>query len=515
MRIKLFMTAFIAFFCCAVYSQSCLPEGITFETQAQINNFQANYPGCTEIMGNVRIRGSNITNLNGLSVLTSIHGYFLIGDELDAGNPLLTSLTGLEGLTSIGGNLWISGNNVLNSLTGLDNIEAGSITKLYIYDNVSLSTCEVQSVCNYLADPNGSINIYNNATGCMNPPEVAEGCGITLQCLPHGNYYARSQSEVDSFPVNYPGCTILEGHVNISGSDISNLYGLSGVTSIGKTLFIENNNELTSLKGLEGLASIGGWLDVEDNNALTTMDGLDGLTTIGGDLYIHTNSALDSLAGLEGLTSVGGFFTINHNDSLVNLSGLDNLISIGNDIEIYNSPLLTSLAALENLTSIGGWLEVVDNNKLVSLAGLDHIDGGSIHGLQIVSNDSLSICEVQSVCEYLARPDANIEILFNASGCRWKGEVELACGFGVTENNSSNYLMTISPNPSSTRITIETTASTPKFLISIFNLNGQEVLSQQITESKTEIDISHLPCGIYFVKLTSDDTVKVLKIVKE
>ncbi len=32
-----------------VLSQSCLPNGITFTTQAEIDNFQTNYPNCTEI----------------------------------------------------------------------------------------------------------------------------------------------------------------------------------------------------------------------------------------------------------------------------------------------------------------------------------------------------------------------------------------------------------------------------------------------------------------------------------
>jgi len=57
-----------------VLSQSCLPDGITFSTQAEIDDFQTNYPGCTEIEGDVIINGSNITNLNGLSVVTSIGG---------------------------------------------------------------------------------------------------------------------------------------------------------------------------------------------------------------------------------------------------------------------------------------------------------------------------------------------------------------------------------------------------------------------------------------------------------
>lgn len=58
-------------------SQPCLPEGITFSTQEQIDNFQNNYPDCTQIVGDVRIgfyfwTTYDITNLNGLSCLTSI-----------------------------------------------------------------------------------------------------------------------------------------------------------------------------------------------------------------------------------------------------------------------------------------------------------------------------------------------------------------------------------------------------------------------------------------------------------
>jgi hypothetical protein len=55
--------------------QGCLPEGITFSTQDQIDNFQVNYPGCTEIEGFVIIQGNDISNLDGLSVLTAVGGF--------------------------------------------------------------------------------------------------------------------------------------------------------------------------------------------------------------------------------------------------------------------------------------------------------------------------------------------------------------------------------------------------------------------------------------------------------
>jgi hypothetical protein len=74
-----------------LFSQGCLPEGITFTTQEQIDNFQTNYPGCTEIEGHVLIEGDSISNLVGLSILTSIGGYLFIEDTQD-----LTNLEGLD-----------------------------------------------------------------------------------------------------------------------------------------------------------------------------------------------------------------------------------------------------------------------------------------------------------------------------------------------------------------------------------------------------------------------------------
>ena len=66
---------YIALFFFTTTAQSCLPEGIVFTNQSQIDQFQINYPNCTEIEGDVVIGfwlGTNITNLNGLSILTTL-----------------------------------------------------------------------------------------------------------------------------------------------------------------------------------------------------------------------------------------------------------------------------------------------------------------------------------------------------------------------------------------------------------------------------------------------------------
>ena len=176
-------------------SQSCLPQGITFSWQADIDNFQTNYPGCTKIEGNVTIAGSDITNLNGLSVLTSIGGTLSvyagyvsslaglenltsIGDGLIIGSTSLTNLAGLENLTSVN-SLWFSDNKSLASLSGIDNLTfTGNL--IWIYNNDSLSDCAVQSICNYLAGT-GNSKIENNATGCNSREEVEVACGVGLE----------------------------------------------------------------------------------------------------------------------------------------------------------------------------------------------------------------------------------------------------------------------------------------------------------------------------------------------
>ena len=46
-------------------------------------------------------------------------------------------------------------------------------------------------------------------------------------------------------------------------------------------------------------------------------------------------------------------------------------------------------------------------------------------------------------------------------------------------------------------------------------LISKELVKQLITEQKTQIDISALPPGVYFLRLQHDVTIEGLKIIKE
>ncbi len=130
---------------------------------------------------------------------------------------------------------------------------------------------------------------------------------VNAQCIPDEITFS-SQEQIDNFTTNYPDCTEILGDVNIhesSSGDITNLNGLSVITSIGGDLQIYYCNALTSLKGLENLRAIGGSMDIEENPALTSLDGLENLNTIGESLYIIYNTSLASISSLKNLTFIG------------------------------------------------------------------------------------------------------------------------------------------------------------------------------------------------------------------
>lgn len=172
---------------------SCLPEGIQFETQAQIDNFTQEFPDCKHIQGGVFIHGADISNLVGLQQLESI------GTELHITQcPLLTDLQGLNNLAHIGQSdaplygLSISDNQSLRSLDGLQR----------------------------LAQVDGVVSVDGN-------PELTDLTGLN------------SLDSIGDFLIIF------------NNQKLSSLQALSALKTIGGYLIIDNNPAITTLTGLD------------------------------------------------------------------------------------------------------------------------------------------------------------------------------------------------------------------------------------------------------------------------
>jgi hypothetical protein len=370
---------------------------------------------------------------------------------------------------------------------------------------------------------------------------------VSQPCLPDGITFS-TQSQIDSFPISYSGCTEIEGSVQIghfsSTDDITNLTGLNVLTSIGGDLYILYNDSLTNLIGLEGMTSIGGDFKIMGNHAIlyiSEMVGLisitkslyiwynsaltslefEGLTSIGEHLVIGANNDLSILTGMEGVTSIGGSLSIYSNYSLFSLSGLEGVTSFGERVDIEGNNSLTDLSGLEGVTSIGGGsLNIINNDALYSLEGLKNIESNTIEGLHIHDNDLLSTCDVESVCAYLANPNGDIQIYMNAQGCNNIVEVEEACTVGILESESETQLSAY-PNPFTTFTTIEYELTEPTHVqLTIYNAIGGEVYTAEdrlMAEGKHSFvwSTDRLPEGMYYAVLRSEEGVSVVKIVKQ
>lgn len=323
-------------------AQSCLPDGITFTTQQQIEDFATDYPGCTEIIGNVVIGHldgvifTDITSLSGLSQLTSVNRLSI------SKNNALTNLEGLENITSInGGSLYIWNNNALTNLSDL-----GSLN--FIYGILSIR----------------ANNVLSSLAGLENLTSVS-------------------------------GLEIWENHM------LSNLTNLNNINTIG-TLTIEDNNSLTSLAGLENLTTIGNFVTISKNNTLSNLSGLDKLSSVGGSLTISQNNTLLNLSGLESLTSVNGYLTIEENTSLITLEHLSNLSSIDGYINIYSNDVLTRLMGLENIDYTTISELYIDTNPNLSICGFPNIcavlNAVPMHYISSNATGCSSEAEILSTC---------------------------------------------------------------------------------------------------------------------
>ncbi len=317
-----------------------------------------------------------------------------------------------------------------------------------------------------------------------------------VPCLPYG-YEFITQSQIDDFHINYPNCTKIIGTVWIgdaaSSTEISNLNGLSMLTSIG-ILYIVNNSVLVDLSGLNNLDTVQYGLTISENDSLLSLTGLENLKYVGGNLGITDNASLTDLSGLINLTTIGA--------DMPNYYGL----------YINDNHVLNSLLGLNNLTNLNqNYLFIQNNDTLRSLIGLDHIDPGSIYSLYISGNYNLSVCAFENICEFLDHPGGDTYIAENGKGCKNESQVSEACDTLSVPAPASGANFLIYPNPASATLIIETPV--PGLLL-IRNATGNILFQQQITEPNTTIDVSGLKSGIYVVKVVREMGVQVGKIVK-
>lgn len=303
------------------------------------------------------------------------------------------------------------------------------------------------------------------------------------------------QSQIDSFPILYPGCTTvkiltIEGRgaspaisrldslkqiteitqdLNIFRTAIPNLAGINNITKIGSYFWLDSNYAMTSTN-MNNLTQLGG-LVFYNSPLMTNMNGLfDNLTSTSlwsvlfGYLGVSDFTAFSriqsvinfSVAGCPNITSLNGFHNLASadygmsffdNQNLSDLSVLDQITKTSY-LDIYTHPNLTSLDGLQNITSIPGVLKLINNTGLTTLAQLNTnlvIENSQRpeDTLEIRFNPNLAVCSVPFLCNYLSSSSA-AKIEFNSTGCTSIAEIIAACPSGCPVADSVTWNGSIS-----------------------------------------------------------------------
>lgn len=426
MKKSLFILLIFIIFQNIIQAQSCLPEGITFTLQSEIDNFPLMYPGCTEIQGNVYIGefgpSSNITNLHGLSSIKRIDGYLNVHYISN-----LHNLEGLENLTYIGGYLTFIWNNHLTDIQALSNLDTimGYLDIRYSFFTDFTGFASLKYV-------GGDIKIVQNSA-------MLDYSGFDSLKVVGGSLDVADNENVTGIS-GFNSVDSVYGRLYLRYPDVTTISGFNNVKYVGGTLYIEENDALTAITGLQSLKTVGNFA-LKNNFLLNDLSGLSALDTINGYLMFYQAPLLSASTDFAGLVYIGGRLEISYCNSFTDLSAFHNLDHIGEQVRIYANERLKSLDGLENITELDSDLVIHFNDSLISLNGLRNLDASGLKSLQIYYNPQLSVCNVPPVCDYLQSPKAPVIIYKNAEGCNKPPEIAAACGFVMPCLPFGNYYL--------------------------------------------------------------------------
>lgn len=389
-------------------SQTC--DGfLTFNSQEALDQFAIDNPNCTEIGGDLYLQfgidteGTPITNTDALQNITYIAGRLTLED-----NPMTSgyavSLSGLSGITSFN-ELYIYTYANLTSLDGLDNISTinGDLFIGMYGEDVSLTP-------------------LNNITSVFN---------VTFTGGPTA-----------SFENVLPQVTEIYGAINI-GYEIPEMESFTGFDNliycndlvVGGTLAASIN--MQTFDAFHNLQT-GGVLSLYCYTQ-TLFSGFENLTSCTNLEVWNTDAAnaisFNSLYGVEMLLIIGDF---TNGVTFPALQVLDQLY-----VEASGPIALTEVPYMSNLyvqyCGINAPLELQLNDTLntnelfVQFNEFEDLSffpqGGTILSyLTIAYNENLSYCGHPAVCAFVTLNPENSYIELNANGCNDAVEVLASCG---------------------------------------------------------------------------------------
>jgi hypothetical protein len=322
-------------------SSGCCPGEITITSASEL----AAMADCTCLDGSLTVTADDLIGLD-LPNLELIQGGLTV-----LSCPNVVDLSGLSSLHTVETELFVKNNDSLTTIgtPALESAEAVIVVfndALTDVDGLEGITSLEGNLCV------GQAPALQDLGGLTNIIEVGGYCDISYsQSLPTLDGLESLTSVGDDLRVRH-----------LAG--VTDLAPLSGVSYVGADLEVEYNDSLETLTGLHNIEDVGAWVRISGNPELTDISALEWLGPSVLFISITGNDALESLTALSGVEEIEGSLSITSNDSLESLVGLEGITTIDGNINVSWNPVLGDLDGLVSLSSLGGSATISHNPSM-------------------------------------------------------------------------------------------------------------------------------------------------------
>lgn len=354
--------------------------------------------GVTEITGSLSIYAPLIEDLAPLASLARVGALYISA-------PRLRDVSGLNGLTYVGGDLQIQNTAGIVDLSGFDHLITvrGAIS---VVSNASVETIDAFPAL----EACGSLTIESNTALRTIEGNGAVECGLitirlnpvleTIDALHRLDGSARIRIAenpalaeirgfdalrrvIDTYGGIFPAPTTIRGDIDIrANAALQTIAAFPSLESLFE-LQVVGNPALVSLPTFPALTTPNAVLLI-DNDALPAVSGFNAVTNL-GRLQIENSEMLARIDGFNALQTQGTTALINNNPRLATIAGFGSLVG-GGSFVIANNPLLTSAPAID---ASGTFTELRFENN-AALTALPSFTAARVNTITIRNNDALT-----------------------------------------------------------------------------------------------------------------------------
>jgi hypothetical protein len=507
-----------------VYNNSTLttiPGAVIIDTDAYISNNNA------------------LTSLSGLNKLTTINGNFLIFN-----NQNLSSLTGLNSLSSIGGPLQIQNNDSLLNLSGLNNLTTinGVNGTLYITDNQVLNSI---AALENLESINGTLAINNNSSltslsGLDNiyPTSIKSFqlysnnqlsiCNVQSICSHLEIYY-----NLPDIHDNLPGCATIE-EIRVACSNVNHsTYG-----SVSPTVVTECANATVdiSISGMVPNSMSTVSYNINNESTIKVLGvSADGSGNGNFSLLLSAlyNGQTLTITAIERTDIASGELSVTANNTVsLNINNSGNVEVEGNGIDDNCSGVIDEIGPKTKLTNklCGSTLKSLRNTIITA----NQIKNATAYRFEVTNGTTINTYDspirsfdllnlfggIANATTYSIRVSVKVGGFWQAYGsiCTITTPVGTSKITDVNEKPSvsSFFNVKVYPNPTKNlfNLVIEG-GSNEKIVVTVYDIFGRKVNHIEKSDGQSILFGEKLPRGYYTAIIKQGANQQTVKLIKQ